>query len=344
MFIENCEDSKYRSLDFMNFSMISDFDKLDIIEFHKKWILKEKEESTESYFKFGSLVDNLLTNFDNFWNIYEIIDNIPSDKLLQIADYVVSRNKTAFSVNQDELFLEARKINEYYLNYKDDTILKKFKEDAGLLNYIEKKSKSNKTFISTDMYNKAVEKYMAIKHHSLFAKYFEPSDTLKVIFQPVITYKHPVLNTELKCKLDMVVIDSFNKVIEVIDIKTTSTPIFNFKESIEKYRYDFQSIIYTDAVKSEFLSKEEFKDYTITFSFLVINSIEHTPRPIRYYIPDKYINAVNRYSDKKRSLFDIVSDIRYHINSNQWIYKRGFESSEVVIDNLFEYESKCKCG
>jgi hypothetical protein len=74
----------------------------------------------------------------------------------------------------------------------------------------------------------------------------------------------------LKGILDCVVIDYKNATIYITDLKTTSKELKDFQESVEKYKYWLQAVIYKELVIS-LIPKDNDEPWTLKFNFLVID-------------------------------------------------------------------------
>lgn len=343
MNILKISDDEYRNLDAYNFSMLSAFERKDIRDFAKEWIFKTAEKKDEVYFKKGSLFDMLLTAEDEVFDRFYIVDELPSETIQKIGDYILGKMNLEFVPFSDELILEARKIAEYQTNWKDDTVIKKLKE-AGLDNYIDIRKTSDKTFIDLKKYDNIVSKSLLIKSNHQTSKYFEQKEGIEIFYQPVFVFEFA--DRKFKCKLDILYIDHVSQTIEIVDIKSTSKNIFSFFDSILEYRYDLQGAIYNKAMEIQKYDEAIF-DYNIIVKFVALNL--NDCRPVVFEFPRNILwsNMLVGESEKRRGALEIIKDIEWHKENNQWEYKRGFENNYVLLkEEQFQDVQRggCRCS
>jgi hypothetical protein len=104
----------------------------------------------------------------------------------------------------------------------------------------------------------------------------------------------PIDDFEVRGMLDLVIIDHFNKTIYPIDLKTSSTPEWEFFRSFIKWRYDIQARLYWQILKYNIDQHSEFKDYEVAdFTFIVIN--KETLTPLSWVFHDTKAAGTLRY-------------------------------------------------
>ena len=122
----------------------------------------------------------------------------------------------------------------------------------------------------------------------------------------------------LKCKslLDCVKFDFDKKICQIIDLKTT-TKLWHFEESVEKYDYTRQLLFYKMAVM--WYLKEELHENVDKWSFeSYIIAIDSTSKSgVRVF------NMTNMCNDTYK-LSNILTDIAWHMNSKKWEHSRQY--------------------
>ena len=137
-------DKEYREDERLNYSTISNFDKIGIK------IFKEKEdEGYKDYFAFGDAVETkVMSGNEEFIKNFVISDlNKPTASLGILADAILKNN---VPLKEDSVVTLAKMLN-LWKRTKDPDIYRATAFNKELKNYI-KLQRSNKTFISTPDY------------------------------------------------------------------------------------------------------------------------------------------------------------------------------------------------
>jgi hypothetical protein len=118
--------------------------------------------------------------------------------------------------------------------------------------------------------------------------------------------------------VDNLVVDHTAKEIRVNDLKKTSKTISQFADSIEYYNYWIQAAIYKKLVEHVYTQHARYKDYKITFRFLVVDPFMQIA-PIR--ISDETLAKWEEQTDK------LLDEAKYHFET------RNFELPYKFIAN-----------
>lgn len=141
----------------------------------------------------------------------------------------------------------------------------------------EELANDGKIIVNAKDYNHAKVLVKALKEDKYTAPYFKDTNMFQTSIQ------EELCNLPCKGLLDIIDIDEENKTMRVVDLKTTSKPIYNFQKSILDYRYDIQLAFYTDLLKKSPISK----GYGILNPrFVVINTDAMEP-PIVFELSDR---------------------------------------------------------
>jgi hypothetical protein len=217
----------------------------------------EKEAMT-----IGTGADMLFTRGEEVFNEYFYVSDLtlPGAKIISMCHYIFdkilwqvrngSRTKEEVSTNLSDypdLISEAIEKEAYYPTYKEETKIKKLIEegDAYFSLLIAARGKQvidNNTFETIkkvkDVYTLGIGAFLNLLDLNL-------EDT-------VITFQKPyysiLIDTKVKCLLDVHVFDIKTGYTYIIDLKYTSDYLINFKSSIKRFRYDIQSVFYKDIV------------------------------------------------------------------------------------------------
>lgn len=232
---------------------------------------------------FGSLVDTLITDKENFNNLYSIVD-MPtiSDTIKSLCEELYYNNPHIISLSHYSIEDLGRFLveKEYYPNYKIDTKVKKFIEQ-GSIYYSMLSKASGKKLVDSFTYNQAEACCNALHSTPELAWVFKEDDpfddTIQHFYQ--LKFKTKLINDiEYKCMADCLIVNHKDKTITPVDLKTSHTPEYKFYESFLKWRYDIQARLYWRIIQQNLAKSEEFKDYELLdYRFIVVNKDSLAP-------------------------------------------------------------------
>ena len=322
---------------------------------------KENKKSDNFYdekghFIFGNAVDTLLTQPEDAYDkifYRSALESKPSDKVMSILQEAFS-NATSRDINdQQGILLQAIKNHNYYANRKADTnIANVIKEGENYWNeLIEAGGRQIISKEESDKINKLVTKFNSSE---LFEKYFQSGPEKIVMYQVPLYFEMQCEGKTVHCKmlLDTLVIDTLNKTVQVIDIKTLYQSVINFNMSYYKNGYDFQATFYTfglDKLLKKNLAEQlkvdvDFTDYKqLDFGFVAMSTtyLDEAPTFWKTNKPDviKTFQGVKEdtivegitIARKRKGVMDLVSDYL-------WYLENGFTYQRELVENKFELE------
>lgn len=277
----NITEQAYRDLNAISYSLISKF-------FRNGPSSLIVDETVTASMIFGSLVDCLLTEPDEFDETYIVKDySAPSQVIMDILQMAKNQCPTATKLSEvsDEILLTCAHVYKYYPTYKDVTKLKYIREGGS--EHFEMLG-NTKQVVSQSDYQAAKQVVETLVSHKFTAKYFN-EDPFNNAIQSMnqakfgISIKIPMSDgnlttASLKCMFDRLLIDHTNETIQPIDLKTTGKPEEAFKESFEYWCYYVQASLYTFILRQLCNNHEQFKSYKILpFKFVVINRFSQSP-------------------------------------------------------------------
>lgn len=315
---------EYKQSKLPGYSILS---KLDFSPRQVKGILDGEKKKTKSL-DLGSLVDTLLTDANEFPNLYYIINKVPSEAYLKLAneylrlkDLYIEQTGSEEFFDKDSTILTARTNVEFQSNWGNEAVLKNFNEKCS--EYLsEVDSAGDKTIISASEFYLASRLVSAVKENYLVNKYFTPLEDIEILYQYPIVFT--IEGKEIKALPDIIYIDHKNKTIEVIDIKTYGD---SFLSNYYKYRYYYQAAIYSAAVISEFRDKYFGEnDYTLLpFKFLAVDTQERE-LPMLYQISETHLKVASwggTINNKTvKGFTKLLEDFYWHIENDKWDYNR----------------------
>jgi len=157
----------------------------------------------------------------------------------------------------------------------------------------------------------------------------DPLNTnIEGISELVIFWKYPEIDLQCKSMLDRIVIDHKQKIIRLIDVKTSSN-IGNFNESFENYKYYRQLSFYWMALHYA-LTKGELKDKVSNIdeykkeTYILALSTKEVPEARLYEIDENYLNL------GLSEIEEIIPKIKWHFDNNKWNHtKESYENNGI---------------
>lgn len=305
---------EYRNKGAVSYSLLSAFDT------HVKYGRGDEKKESSS-FRFGSLVDCLLTSPEEFDNDYFVYGGeAPTGQMGKFCEALITLNReNPFGDNAQEAYNIA--------GFKRDSlekVLARF-EKEGKEYYDTMTLHEGKTVISPEDNSKAVQlvntTYTSPFTSYLFKKLPQGVDRK---FQYPVYWKY--LGVECKSLLDMIIIDHNNMAIYPVDFKTTSYPVENFDGSFEKFKYYLQAAFYTEALKYA------YPEYDIKpFRFVVMHS-ELLDPPIVWLV-GKDALRVGKYGGELKSgrivrgFHELIEEYKWHKKNDLWdVSRQVYES------------------
>lgn len=313
----------------------------------------------------GSMVDTLLTDADNFDDLYKVMNyQKPTDMMRSIADAVWDKYKESSldKVPKKSLLDIINSKGFGGESWKSDTKINKVIDGGGeyysLLSYV-----GDKQLAHPDDYHLAVKCVNELRSNPYTSWIFKESDTIKVYYQlkfkmtfqgwavddeqqKLLTNewknkpdaKSDKLNDNIRCMFDIIVVDYANKRIYPIDLKTTSMPEEDFHLAIQDWYYELQACKYSFILRSICKADDYFKDFEVnSFCFLPINKFSLNPQIYRYLKSTS--NLQTKFVDYKGRLhkpwYSYLEDVRWHIKEWEWRYSREIVQNRGINNVIF---------
>lgn len=273
----------------------------------------------------GSLTDFYMTeNIEDFDKFYVVLrEKAPSGKMLDFC----------------ECFINCRDLEQSFVcsGYKQDKVgvIEIFqKQYIGWCEEQEKVREGGRQIVTADENERACKVVDSINRCSATKALFTASEREEVFKQLEIFWKYEGI--DLKSKLDLVKIDHLNKIIYIIDLKTTGFAVDSFKESIEKYQYWLQLYMYGLAFYYEFKNKiENIHEYKCQFKWIV-ESTKYPGSPCIFNMSHsdelKAENGGTINGKYYKGFKELISDYKWYLEHDEWVHKRE------LIENNFEVD------
>lgn len=249
---------------------------------------------------FGSMVDTLITDGKEAFDKRFFVATMPelSDTLKKIVESLYDKFGTiAVNIHQvsDKDIITECGLFEYGKTWKNETRISKVKTE-GSIYYNFLKLSNGKEVVSTEMYDAAVNCVEALKNAEATRWYFadnNPWDGIERFYQLKIKGKWE--DIDLRCMIDLLVVDHKNKIIQPVDLKTSGHPEYKFYQSYVKWNYNIQQSLYTYLIKQLIATNPEYSEYKVMpYKFIVVN--KDTCRPEVWEVTQMMADAIDDFT------------------------------------------------
>lgn len=273
---------------------------------YKRYLSPKDNDEEREVFTLGRIVDEMLSG--DFEDHKKILTADEKPQLKNIIDYVITQENylpleilinaaiTKFDVKKGNIESITQRVldSEYY------------------------KQKKEGKYIKEDIYNTALQVYTSIVTHPHTNWYLQHECHYQV---PIYWVEN---GYECKALIDCIAIDRVNKVIYIIDFKTTGFTTLNFPNELERLNYWFQAIWYREhAFKHIILDNVE--GYTVAPFHFIVESTKWQGCPLTYIIE-------NIPLEKYQQLDKAFEDHIWHQENNLFMYSREvYESNGKIV-------------
>ena len=281
----------------------------------KKFIYEDVEEKSTSYFDFGTALHMYILEPKRFEKEIKVLDyTLPKSQQQKEFCKAYAKLKKVTDKNLKGIFLNSYKDTAKWKEKATQIV----KENSDYIEYL--KYSKNKLVISSETMRKIESISNELKVHKMASKLLQeasPVDTDILDFNELEIYWE---YKGIKCKsmLDRVVVDTHEKIVYIIDLKTTAS-LVNFKTSFEKYRYDRQLAFYGMAFTHSH-ENLDLKDYKIIGVIIAVD--KNTAEVKTFKISEEVLN---------KALDEIVTLLeraKWHIDNNKFDYSREYYEGE----------------
>lgn len=328
-------EEEYRADKAISYSTLSRFDREG---FRKLDSLFEKISSPSLLF--GSAVDTMVTDGLKAFNDRFIVCEFPSlsDNLIIIAKglfkHYGDKYRTVDLIPDEEIL-------SYTLGYQptwgNEARLRNIRSKCGeyykLLNLA-----GDKEILSQRDYNDVIACSNELKTNPYTKAFFNinPFDTrFEKVFQ--LKFKAKYEGIDVRCMMDLAVIDHLNKKIYPVDLKTSGHAEEEFDKSFLTWRYMIQAQLYTYILSECIKQDEYFKDFKIQcYNFIVINRVTKAPLVWKYYGNFAEIDFVGPDGTLYRNWRKLLVELNYYLTNNDHKYTREARENKgiMIINNL----------
>lgn len=232
---------------------------------------------------FGSAVDSIITGGAREFEDRFMVADFPSipDSIVTIVKALFNKCSNEYTSIEEipDAIVIAETVNyNYQSNWKPETRAKVIKEKGSQyykLLYISQ----DKSIIDTATYKDVLSTVDSLKSSEATGWYFadnNPFDDIERYYQ--LKFKATLNGIEYRCMADLLVVDTKNKVIIPVDLKTSSKPEWDFYKSFVEWTYSYQSRLYWRIIRKCMDNDPFFKHFRLeNYRFIVANRRTLTP-------------------------------------------------------------------
>ena len=287
--------------------------------FYNHYVLKQKEDSTDSHLVIGRVLHCLLLEPANFDNQFAVMTSkIPSENNKKIIDnifrnYLVNQNNTlTLEDYSKDILTHLLTINLHQSLKTDQQRLDKILTDENNEYFEFLKLSLGKTVIDQTILDNCKMSLDVIKANDdvralLQLDKIQEDDEIEVYNELIVSMSDKNLPFGFKGVLDNVVVDHNSKTIFINDLKTSGKSIQDFPESVDYYKYWIQGIIYVMLASEKFLKDKQ--DWNVQLTFIVIDKYNQV---YPYQVSSESLNKWKIDFEK------IVTQIKWHYDNKQY--------------------------
>lgn len=291
--------------------------------FYQHYVLGQREDVYDKNMIEGSLIHCLLLNPSEFEDQYVLSSELtPSESQVQVLHRLFEHYKELKAEGDHRETLEEfsyaiidilEDVN-LYQSMKPETRLAKMVNETtkSYWDYIKKAEGKVVIDHSTYDFAKAVVEKITSNAQIMDLMGFFADEMNGVKMQnelELVTFLGDEYPFGIRGFIDNMVIDVQKKEIRVNDLKKSGKEIKSFVDSIEYYRYWIQAAFYKMLAEKLFLSRPEYKDFKITFRFIVADSYMQIA-PIK--VSDE---TMAKWEEDAKKL---LSEAAYHFNEKNF--------------------------
>ena len=270
----NLKEQEYHDLPVWSYSLIAKYAKDG---FGAIATLHDKMAPTPSM-EFGSLFDSILTKGKKTLDDYAVVDfNVPEAER-KVLDALLAKFSVPFEEISMNDFLGTADSVSYQMKWKPDT---RYQKVAAYSDYYDT-LRSGKKVVSQRDWDDAVEMARIFRTDPYLKSLFGTKNTEEVeyIYQAQFKTIMTVAGRDVEVKImpDLMVVNHREKTIQLVDLKTSAMPAYDFAENFLKFRYDIQGELYGDVMHEIIKNDDEYRGYTILpYLFTDISRTDKVP-------------------------------------------------------------------
>ncbi len=297
--------------------------------FYNHYILKQREDRTDSHLIDGKVIHGLLLNDGSFEENFILLPStLPTGNSRIVVDKVYSQveDPSTLADYGTQILDTLKEINLHQSLKTDDQRLSKIITEETISYFEFLKSKGNRDLIDSETLQRCNEAVTLLKADTkvceLLGLYRSEMENIDMFNEIELSSDAVGIdNIGLKGVADSIQINHDKKIIYINDLKTTGKTITDFPETVKFYNYSIQAAIYTRLVK-EVYKHIITPEWNIVFNFIVIDKYNQV------YCFEVSPTTLQIWDDE---LGDKLVEMYWHYKNNNYSLPYNFATSQVIL-------------
>lgn len=305
----------YREDPAISYSTISTYETLG---FNGLDHIFDKKESTSLVL--GSCVDSIITGgMEEFNNRFSVIDVSITDGGMDVVNQLLSMKLPYAEFDQIPEMVVSNAAKEVGFWKADKWDKKRYGEvlkTGNIGDFYNASYNSDKTMVTTKMYEDVQACVKVLRESTSTANYFAEDD----IFSPIkryyqLKFKAKFDGVTYRNMADELIVDYEHKIVYPVDLKTSSTPEWDFEESFIKWHYYIQAVLYWNIIRANMDADPYFKDFELrNYRFIVVNPRTLTPLVWEFPLTKVVGTFVDDNGTEWRSPFELGKELKQYLD------------------------------
>ena len=297
--------------------------------FYNHYILKQREDRTDSHLIDGKVIHGLLLNDGSFEENFILLPStLPTGNSRIVVDKVYSQveDPSTLADYGTQILDTLKEINLHQSLKTDDQRLSKIITEETISYFEFLKSKGNRDLIDSETLQRCNEAVTLLKADTkvceLLGLYRSEMENIDMFNEIELSSDAVGIdNIGLKGVADSIQINHDKKIIYINDLKTTGKTVTDFPETVKFYNYSIQAAIYTRLVK-EVYKHIITPEWNIVFNFIVIDKYNQV------YCFEVSPTTLQIWDDE---LGDKLVEMYWHYKNNNYSLPYNFATSQVIL-------------
>lgn len=274
---------------------------------------------------FGSVVDTLVTGGEEEFNrTFTVVDLNVTDSGMQICKALVDKvhqgllpYKDFQSIPEETVSQVAKETGFWKADKWDKIRYREVLKTGNVPEVFQALISNEKRVISTDLLLEAQACVRALKESSSTHAYFaanDPFSPFRRYYQ--LKFKARLKGVDYRCMADLITVDYEKKIIQPVDLKTSSHTEWDFQESFCQWSYMIQARLYWLIIKTNLINDPYFKDFSLeNYKFIVVNRKTLTPLVWEFPLTTASGTLIDDRGKEYRDPLEIGAELRNYLDN-----------------------------
>ena len=290
---------------------------------------KEAESSEDSdHFKLGTAIHCRVLESEEFDNRYYVMEVEPPGAETNMRIFI-DRYFYYITNDFDPILAKDMAYKDSGYKTKLETVWKNFEEKESYVEYWNALVDSEDKIVLSSKEELLIENCAkSIFNHKIADSFLDmsPKDDIQYLTECEILWEMKGFDFKMKSIIDRMIINTKDKLINIIDIKTTSKNVHKFQYSYKSFATYRQLAFYGHAVMwyIENVLKEDRKDWSLTTTIIAVQTTGFNETVV--YAPDPNDMMIGH-----REIIDLLTELNWHYENNLWEYPVNYYLSGGIV-------------